>query len=99
MFPGMNQAQGYVFLCSTQLNVKFTMLINVKMPIIGILTFISMTNTTSESFEMRSLFFSIFLTIKISCSVEQTKNQVDSLRPGQQFLSHAGKEYPWLNHF
>ena len=37
------------FLCSTQLSAKFILLINIKMPtIVGILTFISMINTTSE---------------------------------------------------
>ena len=37
------------FLCSTQLSTKFILLINVKMPtLVGILTFISMINTTSE---------------------------------------------------
>ena len=37
------------FLCSTQLSIKFIILINVKMPTnVGILTFISMKNTTSE---------------------------------------------------
>ena len=37
------------FPCSTQLSMKFILLINVKMPtIVGILTFISMINTTSE---------------------------------------------------
>ena len=34
--------------CPTQLSTKFILLINVKMPtIVGILTFISMINTTS----------------------------------------------------
>ena len=38
-----------LFSCSTQLSTKFIMLMNVKMPtIVGILTFISMINTTSE---------------------------------------------------
>ena len=38
-----------LFSFSTQLSTKFIMLINVKMPIIvGILTFVSMINTTSE---------------------------------------------------
>ena len=38
-----------LFSCSTQLSIKFTMLINVKMPtIVGILTFINKINTTSE---------------------------------------------------
>ena len=44
-----------LFSCSTQLSAKFillinVMLINVKMPtIVGILTFISMINTSSET--------------------------------------------------
>ena len=38
-----------LFSCSTQLSIKFIMLINVKMPtIVGILTFISMINTISD---------------------------------------------------
>ena len=37
-----------LFPCSTQLSTKFILLINVKMPtVVGILTFISMINTTS----------------------------------------------------
>ena len=40
------------FLCSAQLRMKFIIPVNVKMPtIVGILTFISMINTTSESLE------------------------------------------------
>ena len=39
-----------LFSCSVQLSITFTMLINVKMPtIVGILTFMSMINTTPES--------------------------------------------------
>ena len=46
-FPGPEVIK--LFSCSTQLNTKFILLINVKMPtIVGILTFISMINTTSE---------------------------------------------------
>ena len=47
-----------LFSCSTQLRMKFILLINVKMPIIvGILTFISRINTTtSESFKARKIF-------------------------------------------
>ena len=46
-----------LFLCSTQLSTKFIMLINFKMPtIVGILTFISMINTTSESLKPRKVF-------------------------------------------
>ena len=43
--------------CSTQLSTKFIRLINVKMPtIVGILTFISMINTTSERLKARNFF-------------------------------------------
>ena len=45
------QASGpKTFSCFTQLNIKFIMLINVKMPItiVGILAFISLVNTTPE---------------------------------------------------
>ena len=43
-------------MCSTQLSMTFILLINVKMPtIVGILTFISMINTTSKSFKARKV--------------------------------------------
>ena len=42
---------------TTQLSIKSIMLINVKMPtIVGILTFISMINTTSEKLHARNFF-------------------------------------------
>ena len=47
--------------CSTKLIIEFIMLINVKMPtIVGILTFISMVNTTSQSLRARNVFFQQF---------------------------------------
>ena len=46
-----------LFLCSTQLSTKFILQINVKMlTIVGILTFISMINTTSEGLKARNFF-------------------------------------------
>ena len=46
-----------LFSCSNQLSMKFILLINVKMPtIVGILTFISMINTTSEMHKARNFF-------------------------------------------
>ena len=46
-----------LFPCSNQLSKKFILLINFKMPtIVGILIFISMINTTSESFKARHFF-------------------------------------------
>ena len=57
------------FFCSTQLSIKLIMLINVKMPTnVGILTFISMINKTSESLKARKIsFFQHF------CYYEQLK--------------------------
>ena len=41
-----------LFSCSTQLNMKLILVINVKIPTIdGIVTFIGRINTTSDSFE------------------------------------------------
>ena len=46
-----------LFSCSTQLSTKLIILINVKMPtIVGILTFISMINTISESLKAKGIF-------------------------------------------
>ena len=45
-----------LFSCSTQLSMKFIMLINVKMPtIVGILIFMSKINTTSEHLKARKV--------------------------------------------
>ena len=60
--------------CSTQLSTKFIMLINVKMPtIVGILTFISMINTTSERPKARNfficLYFSFYEQLKLSAQL------------------------------
>ena len=54
----LTRPRGYItFICSTQLSMKFVKLINVKMPTIGgILTFISMINTTSESLKARKVY-------------------------------------------
>ena len=48
--------------CSTQLSTKFILLITVKMPtIVGILTFISMINTTSERLKTRHFYICRYL--------------------------------------
>ena len=58
-----------LFSCSTQLSMKFILLINVKMPtIVGILTFISMINTTSEKLKAGNLFICRYF-----CFYEQLK--------------------------
>ena len=58
-----------LFSYSTQLSTKFILLINVKMPtIVGILTFISMVNTTSERLKAINFFicwyFSFYVQLK-----------------------------------
>ena len=46
-----------LFPCSTQLSMKFFLLINVKKPtVVDILTFISMINTTSKRLTARNFF-------------------------------------------
>ena len=50
------------FSCSTQLSTKIVLLINIKMPtIVGIFTFISMINTTSERLKAETSLFVIIL--------------------------------------
>ena len=63
-----HRAKGYKpFSCSTQQSTKFILLINVKTPtIIGILTFISMINTTSEIVKVRYFFYVGILVFKRS---------------------------------
>ena len=65
-----------MFACSTQLSIKYIMLIDVKMQI---LTFISVMNKISESLKARKVFilhhFS-FMTFKISGSVELSMKRV-----------------------
>ena len=57
-----------LFSCSTQMNIKFILLINVKMPtMVGILTFIIIINLTSESLESRN-FKAIFFSIQVFMS-------------------------------
>ena len=59
-----------LFPCSTQLSTKFILLINVKMPtIVGILTLISMINTTSQWLKARNFlicrYFSFYEQLKL----------------------------------
>ena len=58
--PGLEVIK--LFSCSTQLRIKFIMLINVKMPaIVGILTSNNIINTRSESSEAKiSIIFQRF---------------------------------------
>ena len=63
-----------LFSYSTQLSMKFILLINVKMPtIVGILTFMSMISTTSERLKARNFFiycyFSFYEQLKFSAQL------------------------------
>ena len=60
------RSEGYktFFSYSTQLSTKFILLINVKMPtIVGILTLISMINTTTERMKARNFSICRYLSI------------------------------------
>ena len=64
------------FSCSTQLSIILIMLINVKMPtIVGILTFISIINTTSKKLKAKHFIICGFA-VEISCSVELSMKKV-----------------------
>ena len=70
-----------LFTYSTQLSKKFIMLINVKMPtIIGILTFMRMINSTSDSMEAVKVFifqhFGFYEQFKKMCSVKLSMKKV-----------------------
>ena len=58
IISGIQSGPGVIFfIYSTQLSTKFILLINVKMPtIVGILSFISMINATSEILLYLSVF-------------------------------------------
>ena len=59
MIPGPEVIK--LFSYSTQLSTKSILLINVKMPtIVGILTIISMINTTSERLKDRNFFICLY---------------------------------------
>ena len=84
-----------LFPCSTQLSTKFILLINVKMPtIVGILTFISMINTTSERLKVRYFFICRYFSFMSSWNfvlgwVEHEKSFITSgpgLRPVSYWL-------------
>ena len=69
-----------LFSCSTQLSMKFFLLINVKMPtIVGILTFMSGKNSLlslSEPKKPTALIFFIPMSIKILCSAKLSMKKV-----------------------
>ena len=70
-----------LFSCSTQLSMKFFLLINVKMPtIVGILTFMSGKNSILDLSEPKKkpnfLIFFYFGAFTISCSTELSMKKV-----------------------
>ena len=83
MKPGIEVIN--LFPCSTQLSTKFILLINVKMPtIVGILTIISMINTTSERHDPRNFFicryFSFNDQLKLCAHLSWAWNKFYNLR-------------------
>ena len=92
--------------------MKFTMLINVKMPtIVGILTFISMVNTPSKSLKARNVFIfqhlSFYEKLKFHAQLSRAQKMVYNLRtgpvctispgPGKKFIFMGNSDY-FLNH-
>ena len=76
-----------LFPCSTQLSTIFILLINVKMPTtVGILTFISMINITSERFKARNFFICPYFSFYEQLS--QVEHEKSFITSGQFF------EYP-----
>ena len=63
----------YFFSYSTQLSTKSILLINVKMPtVVGILTFVSMMNTTSGRCKTRNFFICRYFSVyeRLKCRAE-----------------------------
>ena len=79
-----------LFSCSIQMSTEFILLINVKMPTIGILTFISMMNTTSERFKARNFFICRYLS---PCFLKKASGILQSP------LSVRPSRYLLLNHW
>ena len=80
-----------LFSCSTRLRTKFILLINVKMPtIVGILTFISMINTTSERLKARN-----FIALRYFSFYEQLKFHAQLSWAWKKFLNLGA----WLLYF
>ena len=89
-----------LFSGSTQLSTKIILLINIKMPtIVGILTFISMINTTSERLKAWNIFICRYLSFFMSSWnfvlswVEHEKSYITS---GQE-LTGSTTKIPYCN--
>ena len=96
-----------LFSCSTQLNTKFILLINVKMPtIVGILTFMSRINTTSERLKSRiGLYFSFYEQLKFHAQLSWAWKKFHNLLARlaswqwQKNSPTSGKQYSYSNFF
>ena len=79
-----------LFSYSTQLSAKFILLINVKMPtIVGILTFISMINTTSERRNTRNFFICFYEQLKFCAQLSWAWKKFYNLGPGLYPLNNS----------
>ena len=88
-----------LFPCLTQMNTKFILLINVKMPtIVGILTFISMINTTSERLKARNFFicpyFSFYKQLKFLAQLSRAQKQFYNLGARVFVVCQQGHHQP-----
>ena len=89
----MNRPRGYkIVSCSTKLSTKFILLINVKMPtIVGILTFISMIDTTSERLKARNFFICQYFNFyeQLKFRAQLSEHETSFITSGQASLPHS----------
>ena len=83
-----------LFSCSTDLNTKFILLINLKMrTIVCILTFISKINASSESFKARKSFYMQNYDISLNQKFGSDKKEdFDSGFWGLEYQKHIDKK-------
>ena len=89
------------FSYSTQLSTKFILLINVKMTIVGILTFISMINTATERLKTRNFYicryFSFYEQLKFHAQLSWAWKSFVTSGPGLFILQVTKeKQYSWF---
>ena len=88
-----------LFSCSSQLSTKFILLINVKMPtIVGILTFISMINTTSERLKAKHFFICRYFSFneQLKCRAQVSRAWKSFITSGSGMLSEGPRI--WIQH-
>ena len=90
-----HQPRSRAIIFFSKLSTKFILLINVKMPtIVGILTFMSMINTTSEILKQET---SLFVGILVFMSSWNFCAQLSWAWKKFYKLPLAGKEFVWVN--